>query len=122
MVEIKEYLKYDPTSKTGLRWIKRAKYSKIREGSEAFTTVNGEGYYTGGVLGKRGLAAHQVIMFLEHGKWSDNDTNIHHKDGNKLNNNLNNLEFISKRNHKLIHSHIDWSPELKGKDLSKFII
>ena len=81
-MEIKDYLKYDPTSKTGLRWIKDNR--RARKGNEAFTTVNGEGYYTGGVLGNQGLGAHQVIMFLEHGKWSDNDTNIHHKDGNKL--------------------------------------
>ena len=100
---IKEYLKVDSSSKTGLRWIKRAKYSKIKEGSEAFTTINGEGYYAGGVLGKRGLAAHQVIMFLEHGKWSDSITNIHHKDENKLNNNLSNLEFISRSDHNKIH-------------------
>jgi hypothetical protein len=103
MEQIKEYLKVDSTSKTGLRWIKRAKYSKIKEGSEAFTTINGEGYYNGGVLGKRGLTAHQVIMFLKHGKWSDHITNIHHKDENKLNNNLSNLEFISKSDHKKIH-------------------
>ena len=102
-MEIKNYLKYDPTSKTGLRWIKRAKYSKINKDSEAFTTVNGEGYYTGGVLGKKGFTAHQVIMFLEHGKWSDRFTNIHHKDENKLNNNLDNLEFISRSEHSTIH-------------------
>lgn len=102
-MEIKNYLKYDPTSKTGLRWIKRAKYSKIKEGSEAFTTVNGAGYYTGGVLGRTGLSAHQVIMFLENGKWSDDFTVVHHKDENKLNNNLDNLEFMSRGEHNTIH-------------------
>jgi len=118
-MEIKDYLKYDPTSKTGLRWIKDNR--RARKGNEAFTGINSSGYYSGSFNYLK-LSAHQVIMFLEYGKWSDYDTNVHHKDENKLNNNLNNLEFISRRNHNLIHSHIDWSPELKGKDLSKFII
>jgi hypothetical protein len=38
---------------------------------------------------------------------------IHHKDGNKLNNTISNLELISKKNHSKLHH--------KGKDLSKDI-
>lgn len=98
---IKEYLKVDSSSKTGLRWIKRPSM-RVNAGDEAFTGINGEGYYNGGF--DRGVYyAHQVIMFLEHNKWSDSFTNVHHKDENKLNNNLSNLEFISRSDHNKIH-------------------
>ena len=101
MKEIKEYLKVDSSSKTGLRWIKRPCHN-VYAGDEAFTSLAGLGYYKGKFNHKQ-YYAHQVIMFLEHGKWSDRFTNIHHKDENKLNNNLSNLEFISRSDHNRIH-------------------
>ena len=101
MEQIKEYLKVDSTSKTGLRWI-QSPSKKIKAGQEAFTTVKTAGYY-GGDFNYKTYNAHQIIMFLEYGKWSDRFTNIHHKDENKLNNNLSNLEFISRSDHNRIH-------------------
>ena len=100
-MEIKNYLKYDPTSKTGLRWI-QDKGKKVKAGQEAFTTIKGDGYYGGG-FDSTSYFAHQIIMFLEEGKWSDRYMNIHHKDENKLNNNLSNLELISRSDHNRIH-------------------
>ena len=89
---IKDYLKYDPTSSTGLRWIKSPSY-KCKEGDEAFTRISG-GYY-GGRFDNTGYSAHQVIMFLQHGKWSNINEHIDHIDGDKTNNNIDNLRFVS---------------------------
>ena len=89
---IKDYLKYDPTSSTGLRWIKSPSY-RFKEGDEAFTSKSG-GYYVGRfdyVM----YSAHQVIMFLQHGKWSDRNNPIDHINGDKTNNNMDNLRFVS---------------------------
>ena len=90
---IKDYLKYDPTSSTGLRWIKSPS-TKVKEGNEAFTTNNSSGYYIG-IFDGIPYQAHQVIMFLQHGKWSDINNHIDHIDGDKTNNNINNLRFVS---------------------------
>ena len=101
MKKIKEYLKVDSSSKTGLRWIKKPA-NQVNIGDEAFTTLKSGGYY-GGTFNYKTFNAHQIIMFLEHDKWSNRFTNIHHKDENKLNNNLSNLEFISRSDHNRIH-------------------
>ena len=89
---IKDYLKYDPTSSTGLRWIKSPS-RKCKVGDEAFTRISG-GYY-GGIFNYVNYQAHQVIMFLQYGKWSDRSIHVDHRDGNKTNNNIDNLRFVS---------------------------
>ena len=90
---LKEYLKVDPTSKTGLRWIKN-KGTRAKAGQEAFTTIRGDGYY-GGSFNCKDYQAHKVIMFLEHGKWSSYSLHTDHIDGNKLNNSIDNLRFVT---------------------------
>ena len=90
---IKEYLKVDSTSKTGLRWIKN-KGTRAKAGQEAFTTVRGDGYYGGSFTNKH-YQAHKIIMFLEHGKWSNYSLHTDHIDGNKLNNSIDNLRFVT---------------------------
>ena len=99
-MRIEDYLKYDETSKTGLRWIKDR--GKVKAGDEAFTRINGGGYY-GGIFNYQSYYAHQVIMYLLEGKWSDRYTNVHHKDEDKLNNKRSNLEFLSRSEHSRIH-------------------
>jgi hypothetical protein len=89
---IKDYLKYDPTSSTGLRWIKSPSH-KCKEGDEAFTSA-ATGYYCG-TFDYVMYSAHQVIMFLHHGKWSDKTLYIDHINGDKTNNNIDNLRFVS---------------------------
>tara|TARA_R110001599_G_scaffold180823_4_gene373513 strand:+ start:1495 stop:1983 length:489 start_codon:yes stop_codon:yes gene_type:complete len=89
---IREYLKYDSTSSTGLRWIKSPSH-KCKEGDEAFTSAN-KGYYCG-IFDYVMYSAHQVIMFLQHGKWSDRTLHIDHINGDKTNNNIDNLRFVS---------------------------
>ena len=90
---IKDYLKYDPTSSTGLRWIKSPSY-KCKEGDEAFTARDAYGYYFG-KFDYVTYKAHQVIMFLQHGIWSNINNHIDHIDGDKTNNNIDNLRFVS---------------------------
>ncbi len=87
MKRIEDYLKYDETSKTYLRWI-------TRYGNEAFTSITKGGYYIGGFNNKI-IYAHRVIMYLFYGKWSSRKLQIDHIDGNKLNNNINNLKFVT---------------------------
>ena len=90
---IKDYLKYDPTSSTGLRWIKSPS-TRVKEGDEAFTSKNTFGYYIG-KFDYTIYSAHQVIMFLQHGKWSNINEHIDHIDGDRTNNNIDNLRFVS---------------------------
>ena len=93
MENLKEYLKVDSTSKTGLRWIKSPS-RRVKEGDEAFTGVNSAGYY-GGMFNYKWYHAHQVIMYLTTGKLSDKNLHIDHVDGDKLNNSVNNLRFVN---------------------------
>lgn len=62
-----EYLAVDPTSKTGLRWIRKPAKC-INVGAEAFPTLDAGGYYNGRFDGK-GVRAHRVVFYLTHGYW-----------------------------------------------------
>ena len=91
-LKIEDYLAVDNTSKTGLRWIKDK--GRAYSGNEAFTAINGYGYYNG-KFNSINYNTHQVIMYLTYGEWSTSENQIDHIDGNKSNNNIDNLRFVS---------------------------
>lgn len=47
---------------------------------------------------------HRHIMSIHLNKWIDKSYHVHHKDGVRSNNNINNLELISPRSHGLKHA------------------
>ena len=46
---------------------------------------------------------HRHVASLKVGRWIESKEQVHHKDGNTLNNELNNLEVMSKAEHMLVH-------------------
>tara|TARA_R110002167_G_C12263501_1_gene613289 strand:- start:27 stop:539 length:513 start_codon:yes stop_codon:yes gene_type:complete len=91
-LKIEDYLAVDNTSKTGLRWIK-GRGRKIKSGDEAFTRIDSMGYY-GGAFNYTDYTAHRVIMYLTYSEWSTRKKHVDHIDGNRLNNNIDNLHFV----------------------------
>lgn len=96
---IDEYLYYDPTSPTGLRW-KKWNNSKIKKTARFAGDVAGyllkckgvKGYYALRVNGISVLA-HRIVWLLIN-KSISTDLVINHKDGNGFNNNISNLEAV----------------------------
>ena len=82
---VEEYLEYDETSITGLRWIKKPNRN-IPIGKEA-GRIGSKGYYQTSCCGKR-FENHRIIYFLVHGEWPKC---VDHIDGNPTNNLIENL-------------------------------
>lgn len=87
--DIGDYLQYNETSKTGLRWAKllNIQCRRINVGDEAGSLNKISGYYLTTFNGKL-YSNHRIIYFLYNGYSPDI---IDHIDGNKQNNNINNL-------------------------------
>lgn len=64
---------------------------------------NAMGYRRLMVRGRRVLE-HRFIMEVALGRPLKNDEYIHHKDGNRLNNSLDNLEIMSPSEHSKLHN------------------
>ena len=56
-----------------------------------------------GYIRKNGVMVHRIVWERENGRIPDG-FQVHHKDGNKENNNIDNLELLSALEHKRIHS------------------
>lgn len=67
--------------------------------------IDEKGYYriTSRKEGNRNKRLHQLIWESYYGEIPENMV-IHHIDGNKTNNNINNLKLISKNNHSILHN------------------
>lgn len=57
---------------------------------------------------------HRYVMEQSLGRYLEADESIHHKDGNKYNNAIENLELVSWRDHALIHQNWKFRKNLLG--------
>mgnify|MGYP001221489433 CR=1 FL=1 len=51
---------------------------------------------------------HRLVMEKELGRYLKPNEVVHHKDGDKLNNDINNLQIMTKAGHRAIHNVIDY--------------
>lgn len=90
---IKEYLKYDETSPSHLRWIRRTSAgSFVKPGDVAGSLDKLDGYWKLHGLGHHYKVA-RLIWFLHHGKIPDGYS-VDHIDRNRQNNNISNLRVV----------------------------
>lgn len=65
--------------------------------------INNHGYLMANVNG-RDVLKHRIVMEIVLGRKLDSDECVHHKDGNKLNNDPQNLELIYRSDHSVLHN------------------
>lgn len=77
--------------------------------------IGKHGYYvvTSSKEGNHNKLLHRLVYEDAHGKIPDG-YHVHHKDGNKTNNVLSNLELISESEHHKIHAH-DYTPTFEDR-------
>lgn len=91
----KEILKYDPTSKSGLRWLV-TRCGQAKAGSEVGYIREGRSghkCWNATVNGKM-TQVHRLVYELYHGLVLDESMQIDHIDGNALNNDIDNLRAV----------------------------
>lgn len=96
--ELAELFDYDALTGTLISKVNRRRAVKGKICGN--TCKSAQGYFKL-KIDKKMYKTHQVIFCLVHGYWADND--IHHIDGNKTNNRIENLQEISKDNHTKHH-------------------
>jgi hypothetical protein len=92
-LRIEDYLEYDETSSTFVRW-KKSLDGKTKVGREWGGGNTQEGYKYG-VIRQKIYTTHRVVYYLHYGIWSDRKMVVNHKDSNRSNNSIDNLEMIS---------------------------
>lgn len=76
----------------------------IIEGKEYKAYDNGNGYHYIYLGVRKTKGVHRFIMELHIGRTLSKNEHVHHKDGNKKNNSLENLEIIDGKLHNSIHT------------------
>ena len=71
---------------------------KINSGGYNTILINGKNFYL-----------HRIVMEDFLGRKLSKNEDVHHKDGNKLNNDINNLEVIDKSEHGRLHANQRWN-------------
>lgn len=105
--DISEYLEYDITSPSFLRWKKLSKYTSTAKVGDSAGTLHSHGYYTCCVK-QKSMLCHRIVFFLHNGYCPDI---LDHIDGNRQNNNINNLrEATSSQN--------TWNQKLSKRNTS----
>lgn len=75
---------------------------------------------------KNQIKVHRYLMEIKIGRELRDDEIVHHKDGNKLNNHIDNLEIVNRVQHNKIHNHLgaekrnDCYTEEELKDILNF--
>lgn len=93
MKDIREYIRLDETSPTGIRWIKSPTRS-VKAGDVAMACPHSAGYWHGRFCGQD-MYAHRVVWMLHYGEWPKEC--IDHINGIRTDNRIENLRGVSKR-------------------------
>jgi hypothetical protein len=90
-----------------------------KKGQFVYTT--GKGRYKRTQVNGKNLQEHRLIWELHYGKIPDGMI-VHHIDGNKMNNNIDNLKAMTFTEHNNIHTHIPWNKGVTSKNNKKWNI
>ena len=93
MKNIKDYLKVDPTSPSGLRWIKKAS-PRAMPGSIAGRR-DSDGYWRVG-FNRKQYSAHRLVLLLSGIKQPSQKHQADHIDGSRSNNKIDNLRWVTR--------------------------
>jgi hypothetical protein len=91
--EVQDWLEYDPTSSTGLRWKKSKRRSKAGDEAGSIFKTKDTHYYSTGLNGKAYLNP-RLVYLLCFGSIASSLV-VNHKDNNGTNNKIENLELVS---------------------------
>jgi hypothetical protein len=81
------------------------KINHPRRGTAKGCIIHPSGYMTERIDGKR-LYQHRYVMEQHIGRELKKDEVVHHKDGNRLNNDISNLELMTAKEHGIHHAKI----------------
>lgn len=94
-------------NKTQLKFCGQDCSKNFMRGERSPFFSNGSTVTSGGyraiLIGEKYILEHRLIMEEHLGRKLERDENIHHKDGNKLNNKIENLELMSTVEHSRLH-------------------